>query len=155
MFISGNSCGSGKAQDDEDVIDMNEARCRDSAEVQRAARKLASMIDGSGHPAGQTRDPLTQETTMLKAISAALLAVSVLAAPALAANPAKPIHATAIKAERVKQAKPNTLSATTKMARLHRHFRHHRFHKHIGAVKTRHHFSKMTVKHLGHASKRG
>jgi hypothetical protein len=41
------------------------------------------------------------------------------------------------------------------MGRHHvRHFRHHRFHKRIGALKT-HQFSKVTIKHVAPATKRG
>jgi hypothetical protein len=69
---------------------------------------------------------------MLKTISAALLAVSVLAAPALAASPAtKTAHAPVIKAA---QMKSGVLDANARMGRHHhywhhRHYRHHRFHK--------------------------
>ena len=44
------------------------------------------MIDEPGHPTGHLVIPLKEETTMFKTISAALLAVSVLAAPAMAAG---------------------------------------------------------------------
>jgi hypothetical protein len=97
---------------------------------------------------------------MLKTISAALLAVSVLAAPALAAGQGKtadaPViqgktaNAPVIKAEQVKQAKqvkPSVLNANAKMGHHHRHFRHHRSHKHMGALKT-HQFSKVAIKHV-------
>lgn len=84
---------------------------------------------------------------MLKTISAALLAVSVLAAPALAAGQGKTAHAPVIKAEQVKQVKPSVLNANAKMGRHHRHVRHHRFHKHMGALKT-HQFSKVAIKHV-------
>jgi len=73
---------------------------------------------------------------MLKTISAALLAVSVLAAPALAAGQTtkeatKTTQAPVIKAEQVKQTKPSALNANARMGRHHvRHARHHRFHKH-------------------------
>ena len=56
------------------------------------------MISEPGHPTGDARDPLEEETTMLKTISAALVAVSVLAAPALAGAPGKTTQAPAIKA---------------------------------------------------------
>ena len=113
------------------------------------------MIDGPGHPTGHLVIPLKEETTMLKTISAALLAVSVLAAPAMAAGPAKTAQAPAIKAEQVKQVKPSVLNANAKMGRHHvRHLRHHRFHKRIGALKT-HQFSKVTIKHVAPATKRG
>jgi hypothetical protein len=102
---------------------------------------------------------------MLKTISAALLAVSVLAAPAFAAGQAtsqstspatKTAQAPVIKAEQVKQVKPtkpSALNANAKMGRHHvRHASHHRTHKHIGALKT-HNFSKVTSKHITHATK--
>ncbi len=49
--------------------------------------------------------------------------------------------------------KPSVLNANAKMSH-HRHFRHHRFHKHMGALKT-HKFSKVTIKHAAPAIKRG
>jgi hypothetical protein len=92
---------------------------------------------------------------MLKTISAALLAVFVLAAPALAAGTGKTAQAPVIKAEQVK-AKPGVLNANAKMGRHHvRHVRDHRFHKRTGALKS-HQFSKVTIKHAGPATtKRG
>jgi len=90
---------------------------------------------------------------MLKTISAALLAVSVIAAPALAANSGKTTQAPVIKAEQTKQAKPSVLNANAKMGRHHaKHARHHRMHKHTGAFKS-HKFS--TLKHAPTATKRG
>jgi hypothetical protein len=113
------------------------------------------MIDEPGHPTGHLVDPLKEETIMLKTISAALLAVSVLAAPALAATPAKTSAAPVIKAEQVKQVKPGVLNANAKMGRHHvRHARHHRFHKRMAAFGT-HQFSKVTIKHASTAAKRG
>jgi hypothetical protein len=97
---------------------------------------------------------------MLKTISAALLAVSVLAAPAMAAGidktapapVAKTAQAPVIKAVKVKQ---SVLNANARMGRHHyRHHRHHRFHKHMGAYKA-HPFSKVTVNHVTTAIKRG
>jgi hypothetical protein len=94
-----------------------------------------------------------KETTMLKTISVALLAVSVMAAPALAAKSGKTTQAPVIKAEQVKKAKPNVLNANAKMGRHHvRHVRSHRAHKHMGALKS-HKFS--TIKHVAPAAKRG
>jgi len=88
---------------------------------------------------------------MFKTISAALLAVSVLAAPAMAGT-AKNAPAPVIKAVHVKAGVRN---AHAEMGRHHHtHFRHHRFHKHIGALKTRH-FAKVTVKHVTPPTKRG
>jgi hypothetical protein len=116
------------------------------------------MIDGPGHPTGHLVIPRKEETTMLKTISAALLAVSVLAAPALAAAPGKTAQAPVIKAEQakqVKQVKPSALNANAGMGRHHvRHVHHHRFHKQIGAHKT-HHYSKVSIKHASPATKRG
>ena len=96
---------------------------------------------------------------MLKTISAALLAVSVLAAPALAAGHAtkeatKTAQTPVIKAEQVKT-KPSMLNANARMGRHHvRHVSHHRFHKHFGALKS-HKFSKLSTKHVTPATKRG
>jgi hypothetical protein len=86
---------------------------------------------------------------MLKTISAALLAVSVLAAPAMAAGidktapapvtktasapVAKTAHAPVIKAVQVKK---SVLNANARMDRHHIHHHFHRhFHKHMGANK--------------------
>jgi hypothetical protein len=98
---------------------------------------------------------------MLKTISAALLAVSVLAAPVMAASPDKTAQAPATKSVQVKpsvlnakQAKPNALNAKAKMGRHHRHYSHHRSHKKMTALKT-HQVSKATIKHVTPASKRG
>ena len=111
---------------------------------------------------------------MLKTISAALLAVSVLAAPALAASSGKTNEAPAVKttqtpvikatqapvdkAAQVKpktaQLKPGVLNANARMSHHHKHFRHHRHHQRMGALKT-HQFSKVTSKHVTAAPKRG
>ena len=108
---------------------------------------------------------------MLKTISAALLAVSVLAAPAMAASSDKTAQAPATKSVQVKpsvlnakqakpnalsakQVKPNALNANAKMGRHHRHHSHHRSHKKMTALKT-HQVSKATIKHVTPASKRG
>jgi Ni/Co efflux regulator RcnB len=89
---------------------------------------------------------------MLKTISAALLAVSVLAAPALAAGSGKTTQAPAAKTAQVK---PNVMNANPKMGRHHvKHVRHHRLDKKMGAIKT-HEFSKATTKHVAPATKRG
>ena len=107
---------------------------------------------------------------MLKTISAALLAVSVLAAPAMAASSDKTAQAPATKSVQVKpsvlnakqvkpnalstkQVKPNALNANAKMDRHHRHHSHHRSHK-MTALKT-HQVSKATIKHVTPATKRG
>ena len=147
-----------RAEHEEHVTDMNEVHRRASQQVQRGVASLASMIERPGHSTGHPAIPLEEETTMLKTISAALLAVSVLAAPALAAGTGKTAQAPVVKAQQVKQAKhvkPSLLNANAKMDRHHvRHGRQHRAHKHMGALKT-HKFSKVTIKHTGSATKRG
>ena len=85
---------------------------------------------------------------MLKTISAALLAVSVVAAPVMAASPDKTAQAPATKSAQVK---PNALNANAKMGR---HHSHHRSHKKMTALKT-HQVSKATIKHVTPATKRG
>ena len=94
---------------------------------------------------------------MLKTISAALLAVSVLAAPALAAGTDKTAQAPVTKSTSTKSAsvKPSALNANAKMGRHHvRHASHHRFHKKLATHKT-HLSSKIAVKHVSHPAKRG
>jgi hypothetical protein len=44
------------------------------------------------------------------------------------------------------------LNANARMHRHYRHFRHH--HKHMGALKA-HGYAKVSVKHIGSATKRG
>ncbi len=139
---------------------MNEVLLRTSGRVQRAPPKVIGMIGEPGHPTGQLEISLEEDTTMLKTISAALLAVSVLAAPALAATPAKDVakttqksvQAPVIKAEPVKM-KPSVRNANAKMGRHHHaHYRHHRAHKHFTAAKSH---QKVTVKPATSAVKRG
>jgi hypothetical protein len=122
---------------------------------------------------------------MLKTISAALLAISVLAAPAMAAGIAKdaakdtakttPVttaaKTSAAKTSAAKTAqapvnksvkvKRSVLNANARMGRhhhgFHRYHHHHRFHRHhrhMGAIKA-HQFSKVSVKHVTPALKRG
>ena len=96
---------------------------------------------------------------MLKTISAALLAVSVLAAPALAGTSDRTAQAPVIKAEQTKQLKPTVRNANAEMGRHHkhhRHYSHHGSHKHMGALKAKTgKFSKVTIKHTVPATKRG
>ena len=66
---------------------------------------------------------------MIKTISAALLAVSVLAAPAMAGTARRAGHAAP--AAKFVQVKPGVLNANAKMGRHHhRHGYHHRHHGH-------------------------
>jgi flagellar basal body-associated protein FliL len=95
---------------------------------------------------------------MLKTISAALLAASIVAAPVMAAGSSKTTQAPAAKAAQVKpnaQIKPpNAVNANAKMGRHHvKHARHHRTRKKMSAVKT-HQSSKATLKQAP-ATKRG
>jgi hypothetical protein len=137
---------------------MNEVCPAPSEWVQRGPASLTALIDKPGHPTGQLRDRHRQETTMLKTFSAALIAVSMIAAPAMAAGIAKPTPAPITKpvasVDSKVQAKPSVLNANAKMVRHHhRHVRHHhRFHKKMSAHKVLKHTAvKTTVVH----SKRG
>ncbi len=103
---------------------------------------------------------------MLKTISAALLAVSVLAAPAMAAGVAKTAPVTKSETTKVAsvetskpppaskavRAKPSVMNANARMGR--HHYRHSHFHRHASATKA-HQFSKVTLKHNRSAVKRG
>src|SRR5436190_2771779 len=116
---------------------MNEVRHPASEWVQRGVLKVVCMISEGRHPAGEPRDPKGQEeTTMLKTISAALLAVSFIAAPALAATSGKSATAPAVKTTqapviKAEQSKSKMLNANARMGRHTKHVRHHRSHKHM------------------------
>jgi hypothetical protein len=85
---------------------------------------------------------------MLKKISAALLAVSVLAAPALAAT-GKTTEAPATKATTIKPG----MNANAGTGKHHnRHYSHHRHHKSVAAIKAK---SKVSYKHATPMTKRG
>ncbi len=90
---------------------------------------------------------------MLKTISAALLAVTVLAAPALAASTAKTVQTPVTKSATVK----NSLNANAKMgshhARRHSHYTHRRSHKKMAAKL--HKSLKVSAKPVTHPAKRG
>ena len=91
---------------------------------------------------------------MLKTISAALVAVSVLAAPAIAAS-TKITPAPTTKSATVTPVKKNPLNANAKMGRSHHHMSHHRHHRfHKMAVKL-HESHKIAVRHVSHPGKRG
>ena len=96
---------------------------------------------------------------MLKTISAALLAVSVIAAPALAATSGKSTTAPAAKTTQApvvksEQTKSKMLNANARMGHHTKHVRHHRHYKHMGVLKT-HSAPKLAVKHVTPAPKRG
>jgi len=91
---------------------------------------------------------------MLKTISAALLAVSVIAAPVFAANTSKTTQAPVTKSATVTpsaQVKKNPLNANAKMDR--HHVRHHHFHKKMAAKV--HKSLKVSAKPVTHPAKRG
>jgi hypothetical protein len=102
---------------------------------------------------------------MFKTISAALLAVSVLAAPALAATSGKTDTSPVTKQAPVKTSnansaktavKPGVLNANAKMgghhASHHKAHKHHRSHKKMSAHKTH---TKVSLKQVKPVSKRG
>jgi hypothetical protein len=95
---------------------------------------------------------------MLKTISAALLAVSVITAPALAATSGKSTTAPAAKTTQApvvksEQTKSKMLNANARMGHHTKHVRHHRHYKHMGVLKT-HATPKVAVKPVAPA-KRG
>ncbi len=109
------------------------------------------MIGEPGLSTGNARGSHGEETTMFKTISAALVAVSVLAAPALAGTPGKTCHAPApVKTER---GNVKVLNANARMGRHHQHYRHHRHYKHIGLHKA-HAKPHIAVKHMTPAARR-
>jgi hypothetical protein len=93
---------------------------------------------------------------MLKTISAALLAVSVIAAPVFAANTSKIAQTPVTKSATVTpsaQVKKNPLNANAKMGRHHvSYHRHHHFHKMAAKV---HKSLKVSAKPVMHPAKRG
>lgn len=86
---------------------------------------------------------------MLKTISAALVAVSVVAAPALAGMPGKTAQAPAAKQQ---QGNAKLRSANAGIGNP-KHHRHHRHHQHIGLNKV--HAKHIAVKHVTPSAKRG
>ncbi|NVN88703.1 MAG: hypothetical protein HXX15_21710 [Rhodopseudomonas sp.] len=93
---------------------------------------------------------------MIKTISAALLAVSMLAAPAMAAGAARTDTAPVLNANAKMHtpharihAQPKLLKSHAQIVRPHhKHVRHHRLHNKMSA-RTQHHAAKATIKHLG------
>ena len=95
---------------------------------------------------------------MFKTISAALVAVSVLAAPALAGTPRKTAQAPVSKITqapvvKAEQGKAKLLNANARMGRHHKHYRHHRHYKHIGLHKM-HAKPHVAFKHMTPSAKR-
>jgi len=112
------------------------------------------MIDGTGHHADASEISEKRRTTMFKTISAALLAASVLAAPAFAAT--TKTQAPAMKSTQTKAtpAKQGALNANAKMSKHHaKHVRHHTRHNKTAAHRTH---SKVSYKPISHTTtKRG
>ena len=103
---------------------------------------------------------------MLKTISAALLAMSVIAAPALAAETGKaatpaPVTKTAPATKTAPVIKSEQLPSKVRNANAkmhHKHYRHHRHHKHMGMLKvnapkhaTKHVRGKVAITHVAPA----
>jgi hypothetical protein len=85
---------------------------------------------------------------MLKSISAAVLAVSMIAAPALATGaPKTPVSGKT--AQIPASGQPDKARALNANAKMHRHHRHHH---HVSAVKGH---SKVSLRHAAIAAKRG
>jgi hypothetical protein len=125
----------------EDVIQMNGVEKSASAAVQRAVPNLACTIGEPGHSGPESPQvPTEEETAMLKTISAALVAVSVLAAPVLAGTAGKTAQAPVTKSTqdpvtKVDQGKSKALNANA--GRHHKHYRHQSHKKQVGLSKTR------------------
>jgi hypothetical protein len=95
---------------------------------------------------------------MLKTISAAFVAISILAVPALAGTPGKTVQApvnkiTQAPVVKAEQGKAKLLNANARMGRHDKHYRHHRHHKHIGLHKA--HAKHIAIKHVTPSAKRG
>jgi hypothetical protein len=95
-----------------------------------------------GHPTGHPSDRMKQETTMLKTLSAALVAVSMLAAPAMATTIVKTHRGHVANTVIVKPsiARAHAQMVVVKKVRPHRHMNAHRHgHKVVVIKKHRHH----------------
>jgi hypothetical protein len=103
---------------------------------------------------------MEKETTMFKTISAALVAFSVIAAPALAAAPGKTTQAPANKTTqapviKADQAKSKALNANARMGRHHtKQVLHPRHHKKVAMHKA-HVMPKPAIKPAASTAKRG
>ncbi len=87
------------------------------------------MIDEPGHPTGTFVISVERGHPMLKTISAALLAVSVLAAPAMATGTARTSHAPVVKTGHFKASVLNAHAGMERHHHHHGHVSHHRVHK--------------------------
>jgi len=116
------------------------------------------MIDEPAIRPAISRSPLKEETTMLKTISAALLAVCVVAAPVMAAGSSN--HASACRKRGAGEAEGGRAGEAERAECQCENgppscqaCRHHRAHKKVSAVKT-HQSSKAMIKQAP-ATKRG
>jgi DNA/RNA endonuclease YhcR with UshA esterase domain len=89
------------------------------------------MIDTRPPRPAPPFDHVKQETTMLKTISAALIAASMLAAPAMATTVIKTGHGVITKKVVIK---PSVANAQARFVKNMHHHRHHA-HKHVVVVK--------------------
>jgi hypothetical protein len=135
----------GFLEHDQIVIEMNEVRRRVSERVQSGTPRVAPMMDEPGE-AG-TSDPLIKETTMLKTISAALIATSLIAAPALAASSGT----TAGTADTTTQAQSQPTADTTAPAPKAAKVTSTKSKKLHTSFKTAHHHNKKISLHKTHA----
>jgi hypothetical protein len=139
-------------------MEMNEVWLVTSAGIQCGATRLPSMIEQPGL-SGQLKIFIEQEMTMLKTISAALLASSLIAAPAFAAGAKNTTAPTAqttqstadvkagdktgakvgAKADINTSTKSKAMNSNARMGKYHKkhisHLRHHKQHK-VTALKT-------------------
>jgi hypothetical protein len=92
---------------------------------------------------------------MLKTISAALLAASIIAAPAFAAGSGTNLQAPTMKTAQLKTTDTNAKPQTAKKDKHHvRHVRNNHRSQRSGALKT-HGLSKVSIKHTAPITKRG
>ena len=95
---------------------------------------------------------------MLKTFSAALLAASLLAAPAIAATTGKTTEAGVTKSATVTksaQVKKNPLNANAKTGQSRHHVRHHNRHRAKTAMGKTYKSAKVAAKHVKHPAKHG
>jgi hypothetical protein len=120
---------------------MNEVRRSVSERVQRGTLRLTAMIDEPGKSGISVLEH--KETTMLKTISAALIATSLIAAPALAANsgittgtantttqsqPSAETNSPTLKAAKVTSTKSKKLHTSAKASHHHKKISLHKTH---------------------------
>jgi hypothetical protein len=130
------------------VMKMNKVHGPASGWVQRPPPNVAAEIIVPGHPTAAFGIPDQRGHAMLKTISAALLAASVLAAPAFAATSS---HTAPV--AKAATAKHRVLNADARMDHQVSHHRGHRHHHKVAAL-GKHRISKAAIKHTA-AVKRG